>query len=75
MEFEVKFLEEDTTIRETNLVVVEVRHLLHSLLMTEYINTYQTGSHVKRMLKAHAWKIEMQRMINKVESCVVRKET
>lgn len=54
MEYEVKFLEEDTTIKEIDLVVVEVRHLLQSSLITKVINAYQTGSHARHMLKAHA---------------------
>lgn len=72
MEYEVKFLEQDTTIREPNLVVAEVRLLLQSLLMTEDINAYQIGSHARHMLKANAWKLEMEKIIRKVEGCVAK---
>lgn len=40
MDFQVQFLEENTTIREDNEVVVEVKHLLHSLMVTEDVNSY-----------------------------------
>lgn len=39
-EFLVKFLKEDNSVREADLVTIEVRHLLHSLIMTEDINFY-----------------------------------
>lgn len=66
MDFGLKFLE-DTSIREAKLIVVEVRHLLQSLVMTEDINSYQIGSYLRHMLRVHSWKIEIQRMVTKVE--------
>ena len=53
-EFLVKFLEEDNSVREADLVTAEVRHLLHSLIMIEDINSYQSGSHLEYMMKAYA---------------------
>lgn len=53
MDFQVKFIDDDATIR-VDLVVAEVRHFLHSLIMTDDVNTYQTGSHLRHLLKAHA---------------------
>ena len=66
MNFQVQFLEEDYTIREANVVVTKVAHLLHSLIITEDVNSYQSGSHLRYMLRAHTWKTEMQRLIDKV---------
>lgn len=70
MDFQVKFIDDDTSIKETDLVVTEVRHLLQSLLMTEDVNTYQTRSHLRYMMRAYAWRIEMQKLINEVGRCV-----
>jgi len=72
MEYEVKFLEEATTIREAGEVIFEVRNLLQSLLVTEDINSYQTRSHAMHMLKAHAWKLEMENIIYKFEAHMPR---
>lgn len=71
MSFEVKFLE-DTFPRKTDLVVIKVRHLLQSLIMTKDINTYQSGSHLRHMLRAHAWKIEMQGIVVEVNCVMAR---
>lgn len=70
MNFEVKFLEKDTAIKKVDLVVTEVKHLLQSIIMTKDINTYQLGSHLRHMLRAHAWKIKMQGIVVDVD-CVV----
>jgi len=58
-EFLVKFLEEDNLMREADLVITEVRHLLHSLFMTEDVNSYQNGSHFEYIMKVHTWKSRM----------------
>lgn len=70
-DLQVKFLDNDNTIKEADLVVVEVIHLLHSLIMTDDVNTYQSGSHLRHMMRAHTWKSEMQKLIDKVGCCVV----
>lgn len=49
----VKFLEDDNSVREADLVTAKVRHLLHSLIMIENVNSYQNGSHFGYMMKAH----------------------
>lgn len=71
-EYQVKFLEDDTTIRESNEVAAEVKHLLQSLLLTEDINAYQTGSHARRMMKVYAWKLEMEKIIREVDDSIAR---
>lgn len=71
MEFQVKFLDDDAGIRDKDLVVAKVRHFLHSLIMTEDINTFQTGSHLEHLLKAHAWERDMMRIVDKVDRYVI----
>lgn len=43
MEFQVQCLEENTTILEVDEVVAKLRHLLHNLMITEDVNSYQSG--------------------------------
>jgi len=69
-EFQVKFIDDDATIRDKDLVMAEVRHFLHSLIITDDVNTYQTGSHLRHILRAHTWKNDMQRVIEEVGRCV-----
>lgn len=52
-EFLVKFLEEDNSTREADLVTIEVRHLIHNLIKIEDVNSYKNGSHFGYMMKAH----------------------
>lgn len=59
MEFQVKFLDDDASIQDKDLVMTKVGHFLHSLIMTEDINTFQTGSHLEHLFKAHAWEKDM----------------
>lgn len=73
MSFEVKFLE-DTIPKKIDLVLTEARNLLQSLILIEDINTYHTDSHLRYMLKAHAWKIEMQGTVVEVDCIVARNE-
>lgn len=56
-DFPVKFL--DNAIREVDLVTVEVRYLLQRLIMTEDVNSYQSGSHLEYMMRAHTLKSRM----------------
>lgn len=63
-----KLLEDDNSIRETDLVTTEVRHLLHSLIMIEDVNSFQNGSHFGYMMKTHTWK---SRMLNFVQEANV----
>lgn len=67
MEFNVLFLEENTTIREEEEVVTKVKNLLHNLTMIDNVNSYQSGSHLRHMLRAHAWKDEMQNLVDEVK--------
>lgn len=50
MDLQVQLLEENTTIWEVDEVVVEVKHLLHSLMMIEDVNSYQSEIHLRRIL-------------------------
>ena len=68
-EFLVKFLE-DNSMKEANLITTEVRHLLHSLVMTEDINSYKNGSHLEYMMKAYAWKGKMQDFVQEANVAV-----
>ena len=67
-----KFLDDDASIRDKDLVVAEVRHFLHSLIMIEDINTFQTGSHLEHLPKAHAWEEETMRIVDKIERSVMK---
>ena len=69
-EFLVKFLEEDNSVREADLVTTELRHLLHSLIMTEDVNSYQSGSHLEYMMKAYTWKGRMQDFVQEANMAV-----
>lgn len=50
--------------------MTEVEHLLHSLMMTDDVNSYQSGSHLRHMLRAHAWKAEMQKLADEVDDSI-----
>lgn len=65
MSFEVKFLE-DTIPKKTDLVLTKAKNLLQSLIQIEDVNTFKAGNHLKHMLRAHAWKLELQRVVVKV---------
>lgn len=62
MSFEIKFLE-DTIPKNKDLVLKEAKNLLQSLIQTKDVNTFQTGNHLRHMLKAHTWKLEMQGIV------------
>ena len=72
MEFQVKFLDDDASIQDKDLVMTKVGHFLHSLIMTEDINTFQTGSHLEHLFKAHAWEKDMLKIVEKVERGMVK---
>lgn len=59
MSFEVTFLG-NTIPRKTELVLTEARNLLQSLIQIQDVNTFKIGSDLRHMLKAHAWKLEIQ---------------
>lgn len=67
VDFPVKFLDDDNTIREADLVVDEVKHLLHSFILIVDVNYYQSGSHLEHMMHAHTW---MQKFIDEDGFCV-----
>jgi len=69
-DFLVKFLDDGNSIREADLVTTKVRHLLHSLIMIEDANSYQFGSHLEYMMRAHTWKSKMRELVDEV-SCYV----
>lgn len=69
-DFPIKFLDNDNSIKEANVVTIEVRNLLHSLVMTEDVNSYQFGSHFDYMMKAHTWKSNMLDFVNEVHMVV-----
>lgn len=71
MSFDVKFVE-DSIPRDIELVKTEVRNLLQGLIQTEDINSFKTSSHLRHMLKAHVWKLEMQGIVVEVDNVVAR---
>lgn len=70
-DFRVKSLDNHNAIREVDLVIVEVRHLLHSLIMIEDVNSYQFGNHLEYMMRAHTCKSKMLDFVEEVSVSVV----
>ena len=71
MTYEVRFLE-DSVPRKPESILAEVRNLLQCLIQTEDVNTYRTGGHLRHMLKAHAWKLEMRDIVVEVDAVIGR---
>lgn len=71
MRYEVKFLE-DSVPSKPESVLAEVRNLLKGLIQTEDVNTYRTRGHLRHMLRAHAWKLEMREIVVEVVTVIGR---
>ena len=71
MSYVVKFLEEDSVIREASEVATKVKHLIRGLLLTEDMNAYRTESHAKHMM-VYTWQLEMERTNRKVDDFLER---
>lgn len=73
IEYEVKFLEEDDVGRETSMVTAKVQHMIKGLICINDLNIFQTGSHVRHMMKLHTWKTQLEWTNNKVEEFIGKK--
>lgn len=69
-DFIMKLLDDDNSIREVDLVTTKVRHLIHSLIMIEDVNSYQNGSHFESMMKVHTQKSMMLDFMYEVNKIV-----
>lgn len=71
MSFDVKFTE-DSIPKDLEVIKIEVRNLLQGLIMTEDVNAFRTGSHLRHAMKAYAWRLEMKGSVVEVDSVAAR---